>query len=182
MAPEDSGRIGPLRTASELALRRWRGDEGIELLRREAEAAERAGDPRAAALALTKAVEVGTRMAGITGDVPKEEMHGMLERAREIAPAGDRVIDGWLCPRRGLARVAQRQDAEIEKPARRALEIGRETGNAAALQRPRRDHLGRLVCGPSPRRRRATRERMTDPRQGSDHADLRRRAKRCPRT
>ncbi len=133
MAPEDSGRIAPLRTAAELALRRWRGDEGIELLRREAEAAEQAGDPRAAAVALTKAVEVGTRMAGITGEIPIEEVRGMLDRAREVAPAGDRIIEGWLCLDEAWIAWNRQDDAEIERPANVALQIGRETGDATLL-------------------------------------------------
>ncbi len=57
--------------AADVALRRWRGDHAMRLFREAGERAERLGDPRAAA-AYARAVEVGTRMGGISGSPPSE--------------------------------------------------------------------------------------------------------------
>jgi class 3 adenylate cyclase/tetratricopeptide (TPR) repeat protein len=133
MAPTDEQKIKPLRTAAELALRRWRGDQAIELFQREAEAAEDAGQGRAAAAALTKAVEVGTRMAGVTGEIPEQKLREMLDRAREVGPPDDELIRGWMLVDEAWIAWWKHHDEEIEGPAQEALRIARECGDAPLL-------------------------------------------------
>lgn len=133
MAPAAEQKIKPLRTAAELALRRWRGDQAIELLQREAEAAGDAGQGRAAAAALTKAVEVGTRMAGVTGELPEPKLREMLDRAGEVAPPDDELIRGWLLVDEAWIAWWKRREDEIEAPAQEALQIARECDDAPLL-------------------------------------------------
>jgi class 3 adenylate cyclase len=129
LAPTEAGRVKALRAAAEVAIRRMRGDQGLRLLRTAAEVAERSGENRPAAAAHARAVEVVTRMGGVTGDLAEEEMVAMLARARKLVPDDDiatrallRLDDAWMAWR------FERED-EMGPPAREGLELARRSGD-----------------------------------------------------
>ncbi len=137
LASDDAGRIEPLRTGAEIALRRWRGDHAVRLLRSSAEAGERAGEPARAAASYARAVEVGSRMGGISGSFREGELEGMLARGRELVADDDLVTRArllldqawiaWQDPRGGRL-------AEMDEPARAGLKLARRAGDVALLQ------------------------------------------------
>jgi class 3 adenylate cyclase len=133
LAPSDAGRVEAMRAAAEVAIRRMRGDQGLRLLRAAAEAAEHAGENRPAAAAHARAVEVVTRMGGVTGDLAEEEMVGMLSRARKLVPDDDigtrallRLDDAWMAWR-------FEREEEMGPPAREGLELARRSGDARLI-------------------------------------------------
>jgi class 3 adenylate cyclase/tetratricopeptide (TPR) repeat protein len=129
----DSGRVDSLLAAADVALRRWRGDHALRLLREAGEAAESVGDPRAAA-AYARAVEVGTRMSGISGNPDRDQLRPLLERGRKLVADGDIVTQARL--RLDEAWLAWKNDEtlEMEEPARAGLELARRAGDVAVLQ------------------------------------------------
>jgi class 3 adenylate cyclase len=129
----DRDRIEPLRAAADLALRRWRGDQALPLLREEAAAAERAGDRGAAASAYARAVEVAARMSGITGQLPEEEVTAMLRRGQELVPEQDRKTRARLLLDEVWIAWHYERPEEMTVPAERALELAREVGDPALL-------------------------------------------------
>jgi hypothetical protein len=138
LADHDADRIQPLWNAADIALRRWRGDHAVRLFRASAEAGERAAEPGRAAAAYARAVEVGARMAGISGSVPEGELDRMLGRGRELVADDDLVTrarllldQAWLAWRECLRGGAV---SEMDEPARAGLELARKTGDLALLQ------------------------------------------------
>jgi class 3 adenylate cyclase/tetratricopeptide (TPR) repeat protein len=130
---DDRDRIEPLRAAADLALRRWRGDQALPLLREEAAAAERAGDPGAAASAYARAVEVAARMSGITGLLPEAELTAMLRKGQDLVPDEDRATrTQLLLDEVWIAWVYDRPE-EMTVPAEQALELAREIGDPVLL-------------------------------------------------
>lgn len=125
--------VDALWAAADVALRRWRGDHAMRLLREAGEAAERIGDPRAAA-AYAKAVEVGSRMGGISGSPSSDALAPMLERGRELVDQGDLVTMARLLLDEAWLAWRDDQMLGMERPARRGLELARETGDLAVLQ------------------------------------------------
>jgi class 3 adenylate cyclase/tetratricopeptide (TPR) repeat protein len=130
----DAERVDSLLAAAEVALRRWRGDHAMRLFRDAGEAAEEAGEPGRAAAAYARAVEVGTRMGGISGNPPAEEFAPLLRRGQELVVDGDtitqarlRLDEAWMAWKRG-------QLGEMEEPARDGLEMARRAGDLALLQ------------------------------------------------
>jgi class 3 adenylate cyclase len=89
LAASDVERSKALRVAADVANRRWRGDIAYALLRQAAETAERAGEPGLAAAAYARAVELASRMIGVTGELPPQQITEMLEAARRLAPEDD---------------------------------------------------------------------------------------------
>jgi class 3 adenylate cyclase len=133
LATSDASRVDAMRAAAEVAIRRMRGDQGLRLLRDAAEVAESASENRSAAAALARAVEVVTRMGGVTGDLAEEEMVAMLARARNLVPDDDietrallRLDDAWMAWR------FERED-EMEPPAREGLELARRSGETRLI-------------------------------------------------
>jgi tetratricopeptide (TPR) repeat protein len=116
-----------------VALRRWRGDQALRLFREAGETAEEIGDPRAAA-AYARAVEVGTRMGGISGSPPSDALAPLLARGRELVAEDDLVTQARL--RLDEAWIAWRDDEmqEMEEPARAGLDLARQTDDLAVLQ------------------------------------------------
>src|SRR5262249_22296359 len=103
LASEAPQTLAALRAASDLATRRFRGDQALQLLRREADVAEQSGDRGAAASALARGVELATRMGGVTGEVPEADVRAMLERGEALAGDADPVTrcrlildQGWI--------------------------------------------------------------------------------------
>jgi class 3 adenylate cyclase len=131
---EGLDRVDLLVTAAEVALRRWRGDHAVQLFRQAGKAAEETGDPSRAASPYARAVEVGTRMGGISGSPPPEELIPMLERGEQLVADDDivtkarlRLDEAWLAWRRN--------DADgMEEPSRAGLKLARETEDVALLQ------------------------------------------------
>jgi class 3 adenylate cyclase len=131
---DDAMRMEPLRAAADLALRRWRGDQALVLLREEAATAERAGDAGAAASAYARAVEVAGRMSGISGrGVSEEEVRSMLRKGQQLVTEADRetrtrllLDEHWVAWRFGRPQ-------EMSAPAAAALEMARELGDVALL-------------------------------------------------
>ncbi len=134
VAAEASERIVDLRAAAETALRGWRGDHALRLLREEAAAAEDAGKPADAARAYARAVEVGTRMGGISGSPPPAELEPMLARGRELVAADDVVTRARLLLDEAWIAWIEAADERMREPAVRGLELARETGDLALLQ------------------------------------------------
>ncbi len=133
LAADDRGRADALGFAAELALQRWRGDETIDLLREAAAVSERAGETAQAARALARLVEVVSRMGGVSGHLPEDELQEMLERGRELAPEDDRVTrarllvdEAWMAWRFGRSE-------EMATPTQAALELARQTDDVTLL-------------------------------------------------
>jgi class 3 adenylate cyclase/tetratricopeptide (TPR) repeat protein len=127
-------RFEALRSAAEVALRGWRGDHAMRLFREAGEAAERADDRNRAAEAYARAVEIGSRMHGISGDPPVSELARILKRGHELASDGDlptkarlRLDDAWL------AWMGKDPEA-MAGPAREGLELAREVDDRQLLQ------------------------------------------------
>jgi class 3 adenylate cyclase len=89
LAADDVQRAKALRVAGDVAIRRWRGDLGFRLLREAARVAERAGERGLAAAAYGRAVELASRMIGVTGELPEQQLIDMLERGRALVPDDD---------------------------------------------------------------------------------------------
>jgi class 3 adenylate cyclase/tetratricopeptide (TPR) repeat protein len=130
---EGTEAVDALWSAADVALRRWRGDQALRLFREAGETAEEIGDPRAAA-AYARAVEVGTRMGGISGSPPSDALAPLLARGRELVAEDDLVTQARL--RLDEAWIAWRDDEmqEMEEPARAGLDLARQTDDLAVLQ------------------------------------------------
>jgi tetratricopeptide (TPR) repeat protein len=126
--------VDALWAAADVALRRWRGDHAIRLYRRAGEAAERIEDTRRAASAYARAVEVGTRMSGISGNPPKEELAPLLERGRELVAEDDLVTSARLLLDEAWLAWKSDEMLEMVEPAHKGLELARQAGDLAVLQ------------------------------------------------
>jgi tetratricopeptide (TPR) repeat protein len=133
LAGDDRGRADALGSASELALQRWRGDETIDLLREAATLADGAGDTGQAARAYARLVEVVTRMGGVSGSMPEDELQAMLDRGRELVEDDDTVTrarlqldEAWIAWRFG-------RPEEMARSTEAALELARQTDDVPLL-------------------------------------------------
>jgi class 3 adenylate cyclase/tetratricopeptide (TPR) repeat protein len=134
LSGEGIGRVEALDAAAEVALRVWRGDHAVRLFREAGEAGERAGELGPAARAYARAVEIGSRMHGISGDPPPAELQPMLDRGHEVVPDDDtetkarlRIDDAWM------AWVTDRID-EMSAPAEEGLRLARSSDDRQLLQ------------------------------------------------
>jgi class 3 adenylate cyclase/tetratricopeptide (TPR) repeat protein len=133
LAGSDADRLDSLRSAANVAVRGFRGDEALRLCREEAAAAEALGDTDAAASAYAQAVQIGARMGGVTGYVPEVELTAMQRRGHELVAEDDlhtraRLLlnDAWIAWR------FDRMD-NIPEPAQAGLELAREIGDPALV-------------------------------------------------
>jgi len=126
-------RVEALWLAADVALRRWRGDHAMRLFRAAGEAAEEIGDPRAAA-AYARAVEVGTRMSGISGNPDADQLRPLLERGRELVANDDTVTKARLLLDEAWIAWRNDQTLDMDAPARGGLELARQTDDTAVLQ------------------------------------------------
>jgi class 3 adenylate cyclase/tetratricopeptide (TPR) repeat protein len=126
--------VDALWAAADVALRRWRGDHAIRLFRQAGETAERIGDPGRAAAAYARAVEVGTRMGGISGNPPKAELAPLLERGRELVAEDDVVTSARLLLDEAWLAWKSDEMLEMVEPAHKGLELARQAGDLAVLQ------------------------------------------------
>jgi class 3 adenylate cyclase len=133
LAPDGERRAVLLLSAGEVGMVRMRGDHGFPLMRRAAEVAEAAGESRLASTAYARAVEVGARMAGITGATAADDLRALLERARALAPSDDPAIDALLRLDEGwISWMRSASAARIDDPAE-ALAIARGVGDPRLL-------------------------------------------------
>ena len=130
---EGSEQVDWLIAAGEVALRRWRGDYAIRLYREIGETAERIGDPRAAG-GYARAVEIGTRMSGISGNPDADQLRPMLERGRSLVTDDDTVTKARLLLDEAWIAWKNDQTLEMERPALGGLELAREAGDLTVLQ------------------------------------------------
>ncbi len=130
---EGAEQVDWLIAAGEVALRRWRGDYAIRLYREVGETAERIGDPRAAA-GYARAVEIGTRMSGISGNPDAEQLQPLLERGRALVTDEDTVTQARLLLDEAWLAWKNDQTLEMEEPALGGLELARKAGDLTVLQ------------------------------------------------
>jgi tetratricopeptide (TPR) repeat protein len=95
--------------------------------------AERIGDPRAAA-GYARAVEVGTRMSGISGNRDADELRPLLERGRALVSDDDTITQARLLLDEAWLAWKNDQTLEMEKPAIGGLELARKAGDLTVLQ------------------------------------------------
>ncbi|MGH2987914.1 MAG: hypothetical protein ACRDLO_14675, partial [Solirubrobacterales bacterium] len=126
-------RLHCLAAASDVAIRRFRGDEAMRLRLQEATIAERAGEDAVAAAAYARAVEIPARMGGVTGPVPEAEIAQMLARGLELVPGDDTRTRAHLLLNE--AWIAWRFDrfAEMREPTRKGLELARRSGDPVLI-------------------------------------------------
>jgi class 3 adenylate cyclase/tetratricopeptide (TPR) repeat protein len=133
LTADNRQRAEALRSAAELALQRWRGDETLGLLREAATMSDQAGEARHAASAYARLVEVSARMGGVSGALPEDELEELLRRGRALVPDDDTVTrarllldEAWIAWRFGRAD-------QMAEPARAALELSRQTDDVPLL-------------------------------------------------
>src|SRR3954452_1537669 len=132
---EDASQVVWLMAAGEVALRRWRGDYALRLFTDVGRTAERIGDPRAAA-GYAKAVEIGTRMSGISGNLDADQLRPLLERGRSLVADDDTVTKARLLLDEAWLAWKNDQTLEMERPAAGGLELARETDDLTVLHSP----------------------------------------------
>jgi class 3 adenylate cyclase/tetratricopeptide (TPR) repeat protein len=131
---EGADRVDSLVAAAEVALRRWRGDHAVRLFRDAGKAAEKTEDPSRAASPYARAVEVGTRMGGISGSPDPAELIPLLERGRELVADDDVVTKARLLLDKAWLAWRGNDADEMEEPAKEGLTLARETDDVALLQ------------------------------------------------
>ena len=171
-------RVEALWAAADVALRRWRGDHALRLFAEAGQAAEEIGDSRAAT-AYARAVEVGTRMSGISGN-PDADPAPPAARARPGAGRRRRHRhQGPPAARRGVAGVEGRPDAgDGGACAGRAGARPPDGRRGGPSVRARCGHGQRLAAGAPPCGGRAHSRAPRAAQDRSAHRDTRRRAKR----
>ena len=133
LAADPEVRIEALAAAAAVALRRFRGDEAVRLLRAMAAAAEAAGDDASAASAYAFAVETATRMSGITGMVPDEQLREMLKRGKALAAAADPATQALLVLDDAWMAWTRDDDEGMIGPAQEGLMLARQAGDPVVL-------------------------------------------------
>jgi class 3 adenylate cyclase len=131
-APGDQ--IAALRAAATTAVRRFRGDEAVRLLQAMAAVAEEADDPAAAAQAYAMAVEIATRMSGITGlPLSESDLMAMLDRGEALSEDADPATRARLTLDEAWIAWRFRPPLEMVAPAKRGLRLAREVGDPLLL-------------------------------------------------
>jgi class 3 adenylate cyclase len=134
LAASSADQIVALRAAATTAVRRFRGDEAVRLLQATAAVAEEADDPAAAAEAYARAVEIATRMSGITGlPVTEADLIAMLERGEELSDEADPSTRARLALDEAWLAWRFRAPLEMVAPAKRGLSLAREVGDPLLL-------------------------------------------------
>jgi class 3 adenylate cyclase len=133
LAPDPAARALALRRAAHVALRRWRGDHALRLLREEAAAAEEAGHGDDAACAWAEAVEVASRMSGITGKLSEADLREMLDRARGLSSGTDPSLEAQLVIDEAWISWVMSRETEMEGPVEEGLRMARETGEVGLI-------------------------------------------------
>jgi class 3 adenylate cyclase len=132
-APGWPQQVKTLKSASELALRRLRGDDAFRLMIEAAETAEEAGESADAAHCYANAVEVGSRMAGISGRFDEPYLRELLERAERLLPDPEPGLQIQLNLNRVWISWSNGRHEEMAEPADEALDLARRTGDVLVL-------------------------------------------------
>jgi class 3 adenylate cyclase len=133
VAGSTAERLSCLGAASDVAIRRFRGDEAMRLRLEEAAIAEEAGEDAVAAAAYARAVEIAARMGGVTGHVPEVAIREMLERGRSLVADDDaRTRASLLLDEAWIAWRFDRLD-EMQRPTREGLELARTSGDPVLI-------------------------------------------------
>jgi class 3 adenylate cyclase len=133
-APDAAGRVEALKQASELALRRLRGDDAFRLMIDAAETAEAAGDQLTAARTYANAVEVASRMAGISGRFKERDLQELVARAERLVPEPDPHLRAHLqLDRAWIAWSFGRPDEMADESAAEALALARRGDDVLLL-------------------------------------------------
>jgi class 3 adenylate cyclase len=130
---EGASQVDWLMAAGDVALRRWRGDHALRLYTEVGRTAERIGDPRAAA-GFARAVEIGTRMSGISGNLDADQLRPLLDRGRALVTDDDTVTQARLLLDEAWLAWKNDQTLEMEEPAAGGLELARKTDDLTVLQ------------------------------------------------
>jgi hypothetical protein len=125
--------VQALNEAAKLALRRLRGDEGYRLLIEAARIAEAADDRVAAARTYADAVEVASRMAGISGRFKETDLQELLDRAERLAPDPDPHLRAHLTLDRSWISWSFGRTDEMADGADEALELARSVDDVLLL-------------------------------------------------
>ncbi len=134
LAGTSAQRILALRIAATTAVRRFRGDEAVRLLRSTAKVADESGDAAAEAEAHSMAVEIATRMAGITGlHLLESDLKEMVRRGQELAGRADPATRARLALNEAWLAWRFRPAREMVAPSQRALTLAREVDEPLLL-------------------------------------------------
>jgi class 3 adenylate cyclase len=132
-APDTEEAVRALRDGAEIALRRVRGDIAFGMLRRAGEVAEAAGDSALAAANYAHALEMPTRMGGVSGTFAEADIAELLDRCHELAPDPEpatqaqlKLDEAWMAWRFG-------REEEMAAPALEGLKLARATGSVRLL-------------------------------------------------
>jgi class 3 adenylate cyclase len=132
-APDASTACEALGEAAEIAMSRMRGDESYRLLREKAAIAERSGDRNNAACALAVAVEVTTRMSGLSGQRPEAELERTIAEARALGDPADEGLRAQLLLDEAWMMWSFDHPERMAVTAAAAVEIARRHGVPALL-------------------------------------------------
>jgi class 3 adenylate cyclase/predicted ATPase len=132
-APSPLESLDSLAAASDIAVRRFRGDEALQLRREQAAAAEAAGEDAIAAEAYARAVEIGARMGGVTGEISEPDLRAMLRRGLELVAADNASTRARLLLDEGWIAWRFSRKADMRRPAREGLALARASGEPALI-------------------------------------------------
>ncbi len=133
LAPDVERKVEVLRDAAKLAMARLRGDEGYSLLLAAGEAAEEAGRAGEAAEAYAAAVEIASRMAGVSGHFPEAELVEVLSRAERLVPDPDPSLKAQVLLDRAWISWCYGRPDELAEPAAEGLALAREVDDPFLL-------------------------------------------------
>ena len=132
-APDDRRRIEVLTRASELAMRRLRGDDAFRLMVDAAERAEQAGDGMGAARRYAIAVEFATRLGGISGRFEEPHLRELLARAERLAPEPEPDVGARMKLDRAWIDWSFGRPGEMAEPVAEGLELARDGDDVLLL-------------------------------------------------
>ncbi len=126
-APDDQRLIDVLKRASDLAMHRLRGDDGVRLMVAAAERSEEAGDAIGAARCYAIAVEYASRLGGVAGRFEESYLLELLERAERLAPNPDPDLGARLKLDRAWLTWSYGRPDEMAGPVAEGRELAQET-------------------------------------------------------
>ncbi|MCU4749720.1 MULTISPECIES: ATP-binding protein [unclassified Streptomyces] len=130
---DPSRKAADLRAAADVAMAEHRGDLALPLLRAAAAAAAVAGDTAARATALSFAACIGSRFPATFPDpLSHEEVRGMLEEARRVAPPDNRLVTAYLAAAEAWNATGQKT-APDARLAQRALDTARAAADPVLI-------------------------------------------------
>ena len=126
-APDDRRLIEVLKRASDLAMHRLRGDDGVRLMVAAAERSEEAGDAIGAARCYAIAVEYASRLGGVAGRFEESFLLELLERAERLAPNPDPDLGARLKLDRAWLPWSYGRPDDMAEPVSEGRELATQT-------------------------------------------------------